>query len=306
MPPQAAIRHLEIAAFTPSSALLALKAGAQRIELCSSRDQDGLTPDVQGFLRISSAVEGCGCEGEGEGEGEGYDGDVLGARGQGEEGWGKDDRGDRGEHKREINVMIRPHDNSPRGPGTNDNFRVGDDIFEKMKEDIRIFRKWGATGFVFGILKDADGDGGEKGSGREGRRKGGLIVDNERCAELIRIARAGKDGGSVRCTFHRAFDRIDRERMEEQLEILTTLTFSSLLTSGGAGSATQGAPRVAQLVRRAAGRIDIIVGGGVRSANVRELVEGTGARWFHSSAVTGEGEEVDSAEVQRLRAALGG
>lgn len=42
----------------------------------------------------------------------------------------------------------------------------------------------------------------------------------------------------------------------------------------------------------------------MRSRNLRELLDGTGARWFHSSAVMGEGEEVDGEEVRRLRAIL--
>ncbi|KAM0174919.1 hypothetical protein ACHAPF_005828 [Botrytis cinerea] len=259
---------LEIATFTPSSALSALRSGAQRIELCAHKNQDGLTPAVKDFSRIYSALD--------EKPGDHDDGKI-----------GKS--GESGE----INIMIRPVDNSLLGGGPNDNFRVGGGVFEEMRGEIRRFRELGGRGFVFGVLRD--GGGGE-----------GLLVDRERCAELIGIAREGEGGENVRCTFHRAFDRIDPLRMEEQLEVLINLNFTSLLTSGGAPTSVQGIVQLQKLVRQAAGRIDIIVGGGVRSINLENLMQETGAGWFHSSAVTGDGEEVDGKEVEKMRDILRG
>ena len=68
----------------------------------------------------------------------------------------------------------------------------------------------------------------------------------------------------------------------------------------------QGIVQLQKLVRQAAGRIDIIVGGGVRSRNLENLMQETGAGWFHSSAVTGDGEEVDGKEVEKMRDILRG
>lgn len=68
----------------------------------------------------------------------------------------------------------------------------------------------------------------------------------------------------------------------------------------------QGIVQLQKLVRQAAGRIDIIVGGGVRSINLENLMQETGAGWFHSSAVTGDGEEVDGKEVEKMRDILRG
>ncbi|TGO30072.1 hypothetical protein BPAE_0008g00640 [Botrytis paeoniae] len=262
--------NLEIATFTPSSALIALKSGAQRIEFCAHKDKDGLTPDAKDFSSVYS---------------------VLNTKP------GKINHGKVKECKEakngEINIMIRPVDNSSLGVGPDDNFRVGDEVFEKMKEEIRRFRELGGRGFVFGILKD-DEEGGK-----------GLVVDRERCAELIGIAREGEGGENVRCTFHRAFDRIESTRMEEELEVLINLNFTSLLTSGGAPTSFQGVVQLQKLVQQAAGRIDIIVGGGVRSRNLEELVQETGAGWFHSSAVIGDGEDVNGEEVGKMRDILG-
>ncbi|TGO64413.1 hypothetical protein BCON_0007g00630 [Botryotinia convoluta] len=265
--------NLEIATFTPSSALLALKSGAQRIELCAHKDKDGLTPDVKDFSNVYSA-SALHAQNE-----KRIDGKVNEKK---------------EEENGEINIMIRPVDNSSLGVGPDDNFRVGDEVFEKMKEEIRRFRELGGRGFVFGILKDDEREGGK-----------GLVVDRERCAELIRIAREGEGGENVRCTFHRAFDRIENARMGEELEVLINLNFTSLLTSGGAPSSVQGVVQLQKLVQQAAGRIDIIVGGGVRSRNLGKLLQETGAGWFHSSAVIGDGEDVNGEEVGKMRDILG-
>ncbi|THV46414.1 hypothetical protein BGAL_0388g00060 [Botrytis galanthina] len=264
--------NLEIAAFTPASALLALGSGAQRIELCAHKEKDGLTPDARDFSRVYSA-SALHVPNEKK-----IDGKV-------------DEKNE--EESGEINIMIRPVDNSSLGAVPDDNFRVGDEVFEEMKGEIRRFRELGGRGFVFGILRDAE-DGGR-----------GFVVDRVRCAELIGIAREGEGGENVRCTFHRAFDRIERARMEEELEVLINLNFTSLLTSGGAPTSVEGVVQLQKLVQQAAGRIDIIVGGGVRSRNLKELVQKTGAGWFHSSAVIGDGEDVNGEEVGKMRDILG-
>jgi copper homeostasis protein len=46
----------------------------------------------------------------------------------------------------------------------------------------------------------------------------------------------------------------------------------------------QGSSVLEQLVKQAAGRISIMAGGGVRSANAAALLQGTGVRELHSSA----------------------
>ena len=55
-----------------------------------------------------------------------------------------------------------------------------------------------------------------------------------------------------------------------------------------------------RLVERARGRIEIIVGGAVRSSNLEKLRTATGADWFHSSAITDGSEIADSDEIVRM------
>ena len=150
-----------------------------------------------------------------------------------------------------------------------------------MKDTIKRYENVGpeklADGFVFGILT------------AEGR------VDGERCRELVRAA------GELPCTFHRAFDEAGDQR--EGLEVLIEVGFEAVLTAGGKGKAEQGAERLRELRKWAGSRIEIVVGGGVRSENVVGLMERVGAEWYHSAAIV-EGEEASEAEVREIVQAL--
>jgi copper homeostasis protein len=57
-----------------------------------------------------------------------------------------------------------------------------------------------------------------------------------------------------------------------------------VLTSGGPGAALDHLDALAALVDHAAGRIEVLVGGGVRPANVRRVLEATGAPAVHLRA----------------------
>jgi copper homeostasis protein len=171
-----------------------------------------------------------------------------------------------------INVMIRP-----RG---NPDFLCTTTDLAQMAADIAAFARAGASGFVFGGLTS------------DGR------VDVDHMRELVCLARGRP------CTFHRAFDAVAGRQAEEELERVIECGFSALLTSGGAPSAVQGQEALRRLVERARGRIEVIVGGGVRSANVEGLVKDTGASWFHSSGIVDGSEEASPEELRALRRVL--
>ena len=92
---------------------------------------------------------------------------------------------------------------------------------------------------------------------------------------------AAKAKRPVALTLHRAFD-VCRDPFAA-LEAACGLDLSTILTSGQAASAPQGAPLLRQLVERAAGRIEILVGAGVSPANLPALARETGASAFHLS-----------------------
>ena len=124
-----------------------------------------------------------------------------------------------------------------------------------MRLDIEAARMLGADGVVCGALSD-DGQ-----------------VQVEQTHALVAAA------GSLPVTFHRAFDAA-RDR-DAALESLMQLGVTRVLTSGGAASALDGVSGIASLVRRAAGQIEIMAGGGVREETVQEIVHRAGVREVH-------------------------
>ncbi len=153
-----------------------------------------------------------------------------------------------------VNVLVRP--------------RGGDFVFSpdeerQMAEDILLCKKLGADGVVIGALKE-DGS-----------------VDTEMTRRLVDIARP------LSVTFHRAFDRCSEPFAA--LEEIIALGCDRLLTSGQEESSYDGKALIAELVRRADGRIVIMPGGGVRTYNIEELAAATKATEFHSTAHGADG-----------------
>jgi copper homeostasis protein len=88
--------------------------------------------------------------------------------------------------------------------------------------------------------------------------------------------------GTAPVTFHRAFDTLADQ--PAALEQLVDAGVTRVLTSGGAATALAGADRLRALVEQAAGRIEVMAGGGVRADHVAELVAATGVPAVHLRA----------------------
>ncbi|KAJ5083312.1 hypothetical protein N7456_012739 [Penicillium angulare] len=187
-----------------------------------------------------------------------------------------------------IYVMIRPH---------SEGFVYDKEDFETMKSTLVAMKNAGADGFVFGILNQRT----------PGVTSPNSWVDIEKNTELVRLA------GEKPCTFHRAFDCIPEQYWGATLCEIAKCGFASILTSGGPSGNTaleciDELVRLFQELRRTekclpVGTVvpEIIVGGGVRSSNVRLLNERTSAPVFHSSALVNQTDEVDIHEVKKLR-----
>jgi copper homeostasis protein len=147
-----------------------------------------------------------------------------------------------------VYVMIRP-----RGG----DFFYSQDEWNIMRDDIAYAAEAGANGVVLGLLT-AEGE-----------------VDVERTGELVALAQP------MEVTFHRAIDMA--RDLETALEAVARTGATRILTSGAAQSAMLGSKRTAGLVKAAAGRIQVMVGGKVRAENVRQIARATGAREFHAS-----------------------
>ena len=144
-----------------------------------------------------------------------------------------------------VVVMVRP-----RGG----DFLYDDDELEAMRRDIAHAIDAGAEGVAVGVL----------------RRDG--TVDREMLATLVRAASPGI------VTFHRAFDMC--RDLPETLESLVDGGVTRVLTSGAAPKAIDGLSTIAALARQAAGRIEVMAGGGVRPADIAPLAR-AGVREVH-------------------------
>ena len=99
--------------------------------------------------------------------------------------------------------------------------------------------------------------------------------------DIAALARLVEAAGHLGKTLHRAVDLL-RDPVAA-VDIAVHLGFDCILTSGGALAAEAGAAAIAAMVERAAGRIDIMAGSGVRPENAAAIYRDTRAHWLHSS-----------------------
>ena len=163
-----------------------------------------------------------------------------------------------------INVLIRP--------------RFGDFLYsqpemEEMCTEVQAFRTMGANGVVIGALTP------------EG------MLDTDKMRRLMDCA------GEMEVTLHRAFD-MTRDPLET-LETAIALGCRTILTSGQEKDALAGAKTLGALRQKAAGRVAIMAGCGVRAGNIRDIHDQTGVHVFHTSGRRGP---VESGMVYRKAA----
>lgn len=150
-----------------------------------------------------------------------------------------------------VMVMVRPREGG---------FCYTEAEFRTAVEDAKVLLENGADGLVFGFLHE------------DGR------IDRERTRILAEIAQAaGKE-----TVFHRAIDVVPDWR--EAMDLLMELGITRVLTSGQEADAALGAETLGEMIAYAAGRIQILPGGGIRLKNVRRLVEWIGCDQVHMSA----------------------
>ena len=151
-----------------------------------------------------------------------------------------------------INVLIRPRFGD---------FLYTEDEIEAMCEDIAMFRDLGANGVVIGALTP-DGD-----------------LDIEVMKRMMACA------GDMDVTLHRAFDmtRDPFKTLEEAIE----LGCKTILTSGQQSNVVEGKDLLKEVYEKAAGRIDIMAGCGVKKWNIQEIHDHTGIVVFHTTGRKG-------------------
>lgn len=129
--------------------------------------------------------------------------------------------------------------------------------YETMLEDARIFVENGADGIVFGFLKE-DG-----------------TVDAARCREMLGVI------GGKEAVFHRAID-VTPDVMAA-LDALIELGVTRVLTSGQKPTVPEGAQTIRAMIAHAAGRIQILPGGGITPENAAWCRDVIGTRTLHAA-----------------------
>ncbi|PKR90445.1 copper homeostasis protein CutC [Pleomorphomonas diazotrophica] len=118
---------------------------------------------------------------------------------------------------------------------------------------------------------------------------GAMTAENE--LDVAVLARLVDAAGSLGKTLHRAIDLLPDP--VAAVDLAVHLGFDCILTSGGELTAEAGVPVIAAMVERAAGRIDIMAGSGVRPENAAIIHRETGVHWLHSSCGRAEANADD-------------
>jgi len=150
-----------------------------------------------------------------------------------------------------VIAMIRPREAG---------FYYSDYEYAVMKRDAAMLLEHGADGLVFGILNENS------------------TLDEARMSGLIRLC---KDAGKT-AVCHRAFD-VTPDPIAA-LDTLIELGVDRVLTSGQQPSVIHGAKLITKLIKQAAGRIEILPGGGLKHNNIADFVKETGVDQIHFSA----------------------
>ena len=150
-----------------------------------------------------------------------------------------------------IMTMIRPREGG---------FCYTEAEFAVAIEDAKQLLANGSDGLVFGFLH-TDG-----------------TIDVERTAVLAKLAHsAGKEA-----VFHRAIDVVPD--WKQALDLLIDWNITRVLTSGQEADVSNGTETVREMIRYAAGRIQILPGAGITARNYQRIVAETGTDQIHLAA----------------------
>ncbi len=147
-----------------------------------------------------------------------------------------------------VMCMVRPREGG---------FCYTDVEFEVMLQDARAFVENGADGIVFGFLHE-DG-----------------TVDTDRCRRMMEAI------GDKQSVFHRAIDVVPD--VFAALDQLIALGVTRVLTSGQKPTVPQGVETIRAMIAHAAGRIEILPGGGIETHNAKWCRDQIGTDIMHAA-----------------------
>ncbi|MBC2145814.1 copper homeostasis protein CutC [Listeria innocua] len=162
-------------------------------------------------------------------------------------------------HEQNVSVMamVRPR----KG-----NFVYTKEEISIMIDDILMYKKMSADGVVFGCITDAG------------------LLDKPAINELLKAAKG------LEVTFHMAFDELIETEKLPAIDWLAEQGITRILTHGGDGAKLPEETFVhwRKYIDYAAGRIIILLGGGIKSHNLEWITKETGAAEIHGTDLFGE------------------
>lgn len=144
-------------------------------------------------------------------------------------------------------------------------FNFTDEEVEAMVEDVKYFSHHRADGIVFGCLNDEN------------------EIHIENCQKIAGVWEVDKP-----LTFHRAFDETNSKDFKKNIDVLESLRFTRILSSGFESSAELGIENLKRMAAYASHRkgagITIMPGAGITKNNVAKILTETGCKEIHASA----------------------
>lgn len=112
---------------------------------------------------------------------------------------------------------------------------------------------------------------------------GALTKDDTLDTEVLETLMIASQGLPV--TFHMAFDAIAYHLQESALDTLVELGFDKILMHGDTLDMPINTKRIAELVKYADDRIQILAGGGVSAENAEKISQLTGSQYVHGTKI---------------------
>ena len=108
--------------------------------------------------------------------------------------------------------------------------------------------------------------------------------------DLAALENWKRAAGDLTLTFHRAFDEVKDWRVA--MDQLIKLGFTRILTNGQSKNVKEGTAALYEMVLHAAGRIEIMAGGGLKSEDIPVMMEnGLSAVHFSATVATKHSED---------------
>ena len=112
---------------------------------------------------------------------------------------------------------------------------------------------------------------------------GALTPENELDIDVLETLMIASQGLPV--TFHMAFDAIPHDQQKAALDTLVELGFDKILMHGDSLDKPVNTDHIAELVKYASGRIQILAGGSVSAETAQAVADLTGSQYVHGTKI---------------------